>query len=243
LPLILVPHGGPHSVTPTSFIASYYFLAKALDCCVLQVNYRGSTGFGQKSINSLLSTIGKNDVSDMMQALNHVKNLCIGVEGSKEENKLIQPHSGSEYMNVNSGVYVSEDFDFTTIIKIIKADQVSVVGGSHGGFLASHLSGQYSDVFRACCLRNPVTNIPSMVSVTDIPDWCHVESLITAKTLYPDICSEEDLIQMRKASPVAHLETYNVPTLICLGAKDRRVPASQGVEFYHMLKKRRIATK
>ena len=24
--------------------------------------------------------------------------------------------------------------------------------------------------------RNPVTNIPSMVGVTDIPDWCHIEA-------------------------------------------------------------------
>ena len=24
--------------------------------------------------------------------------------------------------------------------------------------------------------RNPVTNIPSMVGVSDIPDWCHVEA-------------------------------------------------------------------
>jgi hypothetical protein len=30
--------------------------------------------------------------------------------------------------------------------------------------------------YKASCLRNPVIDIPSMLGVTDIPDWCLVEA-------------------------------------------------------------------
>ena len=53
-PLIVVPHGGPHSCMTTSYVASYAFLALYLGAAVLHVNYRGSTGFGQDSIDYLL---------------------------------------------------------------------------------------------------------------------------------------------------------------------------------------------
>lgn len=55
-PLIVVPHGGPHSCMTTSYVASYAYLALRLGAAVLHVNYRGSTGFGQDSIDALLGT-------------------------------------------------------------------------------------------------------------------------------------------------------------------------------------------
>lgn len=58
LPLVLVLHGGPHSASPTSFLAAYAFLSSLLNASILHVNYRGSTGFGLESINSLPGNIG-----------------------------------------------------------------------------------------------------------------------------------------------------------------------------------------
>jgi dipeptidyl aminopeptidase/acylaminoacyl peptidase len=58
IPLIVVPHGGPHSVMPTQFVPAYAFLSMQLNAAVLHVNYRGSSGFGQTSIDSLLGNIG-----------------------------------------------------------------------------------------------------------------------------------------------------------------------------------------
>lgn len=43
-PLVVVPHGGPHSVMPTMFVPSYAFLCATQGFAVLHVNFRGSTG-------------------------------------------------------------------------------------------------------------------------------------------------------------------------------------------------------
>jgi len=206
IPLLLSIHGGPHSVMPTSYIASYAFLLADLGCAILHVNYRGSTGYGQESIDSLLGNIGSNDVADLMQALQETLD------------------------------------DHPT--KLDKS-QLLVAGGSHGGFLTGHLIGQFPDTFKAAAMRNPVTNIPSMLGVTDIPDWCFIECLGAQGydfTSVP-IASDEILAKMRRQSPVAHVDAVKTPTILCLGGKDRRVPPSQGIEFYHLLKARGVDTK
>jgi acylaminoacyl-peptidase len=144
LPIVVVPHGGPHSCMTTAYFHAYAFLAHTLGAAVLHVNYRGSPGFGQDSIHSLPGKIGKNDVDDMMTALNRA--LALRFDASTAR--------------------VSAD---STHPLLVNSSRVSVVGGSHGGFLAGHLIGQYPEVFKAAAMRNPVTNIPAMYSVSDIP--------------------------------------------------------------------------
>jgi acylaminoacyl-peptidase len=55
--------------------------------------------------------------------------------------------------------------------------------------------------------------------------------------------SEEDLIAMRRCSPVHYVERVITPTLICLGGKDRRVPPSQGLEYHHLLRAQGVPTR
>jgi acylaminoacyl-peptidase len=57
--------------------------------CILAINYRGSTGYGEDSMNSLLGTIGVNDVEDCgeltLSALDKYSDVIdparVGVEG------------------------------------------------------------------------------------------------------------------------------------------------------------------
>lgn len=206
VPLVVVPHGGPHSVMPTAFVPSYAFLSATQGFAVLHVNFRGSTGFGTTALESLPGRIGTQDVADVLAATKAALAL---------EPDALDPR------------------------------RVGVVGGSHGGFLGAHLTAQHPDVFKVTALRNPVTNIASMVTASDIPDWCYVEALGCGKYDWNSYRppTAEEVQKMWKASPVAHIGGVIAPTLVALGAKDRRVPQSQGVEWFHALKSKGVKAK
>ena len=85
----------------------------------------------------------------------------------------------------------------------------------------------------------------SMVTVSDIPDWCYVEALGCGKYDFDAFRppTAEELHEMWKASPVAHIGGVVAPTLVALGAKDRRVPQSQGLEWHHALRSKGVETR
>ncbi|XP_049436066.1 S9 family peptidase isoform X1 [Epinephelus fuscoguttatus] len=68
IPLVVFIHGGPHSQFPAEWNGTTAGLAK-LGFAVLIVNYRGSTGFGQDSILSLIGQTGSQDVKDVQMAV------------------------------------------------------------------------------------------------------------------------------------------------------------------------------
>ncbi|XP_040009985.1 S9 family peptidase isoform X2 [Xiphias gladius] len=68
IPLVVFIHGGPHSQFSAEWNCTTAGLAK-LGFAVLMVNYRGSTGFGQDSILSLIGQIGHQDVKDVQRAV------------------------------------------------------------------------------------------------------------------------------------------------------------------------------
>ncbi|XP_071611672.1 acylamino-acid-releasing enzyme-like isoform X2 [Heliangelus exortis] len=70
-PLVVCPHGGPHAVFDARWRPGMAALCQ-LGFAVLLVNYRGSLGFGQASINSLISRVGEQDVADTQLAVEQV---------------------------------------------------------------------------------------------------------------------------------------------------------------------------
>ena len=250
VPLILVPHGGPHGTTPTSWMPAYAYLSLSLGAAILHVNYRGSLGFGQASVDALPGHIGKLDTNDMMQAMEEVISAVNG--------------AAAEELGMR-----------------IDRRKLLVVGGSHGGFLVGHLTGQFPNTFISAAMRNPVTNIPSMATITDIPDWCHIEvkglgglacaplaatGTSTAESIHHNIwttqggaeqhastydfvryasnvLSDNDLRVMRASSPIAYVDKVVTPTLVVIGSKDRRVPSTQGMEWYRTLRSQGVESK
>nr|BAM18313.1 unknown unsecreted protein [Papilio xuthus] len=123
----------------------------------------------------------------------------------------------------------------------VEPTQLCLFGGSHGGFLVTHLSGQYPDTYRVVVSRNPVVDVATMYNSTDIADWCAVEAgfLFTEK----GPISEEELLAMRRCSPLAHVHRVKAPTALMLGSGDKRVPHYQGLEYSRRLKANGVPTK
>lgn len=133
IPLIVYPHGGPHSTFVDTFAREVVFFLK-LGFAVLRLNYVGSTGGTKDTADELLGKIGDRDVKDCQGIVEKVLNS----------------------------------------IPTLNPDKVVVFGGSHGGFLGCHLSSQYPNVYKAAVLRNPVTDLGTLVGTSDITDWTYV---------------------------------------------------------------------
>lgn len=201
-PTILMLHGGPHSVTLSSYSKASAFLT-SLGYNLLIVNYRGSLGFGEEALQSLPGHIGSQDVNDVLTALDHVI-----------EKGLVNP------------------------------SKVAVTGGSHGGFLTTHLIGQAPDRFVAAAARNPVCNLALMVGTSDIPDWCYIETYGTeGRNIFSEAPSAEDLNVFYNKSPISHLSKVKTPTIFLLGAQDLRVPVSNGLQYARALKEKGVEVK
>lgn len=195
LPLVVFIHGGPHAQFCAEWNPSVAALA-SLGYAVLMVNYRGSTGYGQDGILSLIGNIGYQDVKDVQRAVLY----------ALQEDPTLDP------------------------------ERIVAMGGSHGGFLACHLVGQYPDFYKACAARNPVINAATLVGTSDIVDWRY--SSVGLDYSFDQLPTPEALSLMLERSPIKHAAQIRAPVLLMLGAKDRRVSPHQGLELYRALKSR-----
>ncbi|XP_050434308.1 acylamino-acid-releasing enzyme-like isoform X1 [Adelges cooleyi] len=197
-PLIVWPHGGPHSQSLDSYIADAAFFVQ-IGYAVLFINFRGSTGLGQDYVESLLGHVGDADVKDVYNAVES--------NPSWSNRKLV------------------------------------LFGGSHGGFLVTHLSGQYPSKFKAVSALNPVTDLVSMYITSDINDWSITEIGFNYFNVDNLDKSKEIMIKLAESSPLRYAHKVKAPTLLLLGDKDLRVPSSQGIAYHHLIKKHGVTTK
>ncbi|HUG35840.1 MAG TPA: prolyl oligopeptidase family serine peptidase [Candidatus Limnocylindrales bacterium] len=114
--------------------------------------------------------------------------------------------------------------------RFIDASRLGVMGGSYGGFMTSWIITQ-TDRFKAACVGAGVTNLMSFNGTADIPGFI------------PDYFEAEhwqDPELYHSHSPMFQVAGVSTPTLIQHGAKDIRVPLSQGKELYNALKRQGV---
>ena len=130
----------------------------------------------------------------------------------------------------------------TRFSAILDSEKVAVYGGSHGGFLTGWLIGHpdYKDLWRAAVLWNPVINMSYMISSSDIPDWTLACCL--NKEWSHKVTTEDNKVFFDK-SPISVVSNVTTPSLLIMGASDRRVPPHSAYQYHHMLKSQGVKTK
>ncbi len=125
----------------------------------------------------------------------------------------------------------------------VDESKVLLLGGSHGGFLAAHMSRSSSPGFppgvmvKGVALRNPVCDLAEQLVRTDIPDWCFTESGADPKSqiIGGEADVEARVLMMRKSPAYFLSEVTSVPLLMLLGKCDRRVPPEVGRNYARRL--------
>lgn len=207
-PVIIDLHGGPHGNSPAIYRVLYEFFA-ALGFAVVSVNYRGSTGYGLRPLESLVGKVGTQDIFDCHYALQHI------LATSELPLDKSRVHcSGGSHGGFIVGHLIGQFPDFYR----------STVSRNPVSNIASMFY---------------LTDIPDWtLGATGIKRFESIHStqeLQSERAALPALSPEARLAILSKLwlhSPVANdLSKVRTPVLFGIGGKDRRVPPTQGLEL------------
>ena len=141
------------------------------------------------------------------------------------------------YANINDWGFGDFDDQMSGVDKVIEMgvahpDSLCVTGWSYGGYMTS-MTVTKTDRFKAAVMGAGISNLVSFTGTADIPSFI------------PDYFRGEPWERTEtyiRHSAVFHAENVTTPTLILHGALDRRVPLSQGEEFYNALRRKGCET-
>ncbi|MBN1291617.1 MAG: S9 family peptidase [Candidatus Latescibacteria bacterium] len=141
------------------------------------------------------------------------------------------------YANINDWGFGDYDdlmagVDYVIKLGIADPDRLCVMGWSYGGYMTSFIVTK-TDRFKAASMGAGLSNLMSFTGTTDIPSFI------------PNYFNGEYWDNMEtymKHSANFHVDGVSTPTQVLHGENDKRVPLSQGIEFYHALKRQDCPT-
>ena len=111
---------------------------------------------------------------------------------------------------------------------LVDPKRVGITGGSYGGYATAWGSTYYSDRFAAGVMFVGISDLVSKAGTTDIPE--EIFLVHHRKRVW------DEWQFFRERSPVYHVDKARTPLLILHGRNDTRVPPSQSLELYRLLK-------
>nr|XP_060621743.1 acylamino-acid-releasing enzyme-like isoform X2 [Anolis sagrei ordinatus] len=220
-PLIVSPHGGPHAVFDACWDPTMACLCQ-LGFAVLMVNYRGSLGFGQASIDSLISHVGVQDVEDTQLAVELA--LQMGTLDPKRIALLGGSHGGFICCHL-IGRY--PDMYKACAVRSPVINMATLLGTSDIPDCCQRF-GLFGRDQKFKCYTNGLHNFRRRYSALGLPYFSE------------RIPTEVDLATMLLSSPIIHAAKVQAPVLLCVGAKDHRVSPYQALEYYRVLRARGV---
>jgi dipeptidyl aminopeptidase/acylaminoacyl peptidase len=134
---------------------------------------------------------------------------------------------GADFEDIMSGI------DYLIEKGIADPERLGISGWSYGGFMTARAVTRTTR-FKAAVDGAGIVNYGSQYRTTDndiMWDYYFQGNPYNKKEAYD------------RRAPISHVLNVKTPTLILHGKEDRRVPVSQGIEFYHALKKLGVTTK
>jgi len=139
----------------------------------------------------------------------------------------VQDWGGGDYQDLMAGV------DHVIQMGVADPDSMVEMGWSYGGYMTSWIVTQ-THRFKAVSMGAGLPDLVSMVYTTDIPAY-----LLAGMGEVP-LWKNYQLYQAHSA--MYHIQNVTTPVQIMLGARDVRVPTTQGYEFYGALKHKGVPT-
>ncbi|MGH8927853.1 MAG: S9 family peptidase, partial [Acidimicrobiia bacterium] len=112
---------------------------------------------------------------------------------------------------------------------LVDESNMAVAGGSYGGYLVTFIMGQ-TDRYRCAVAHAAVTNLGGMYA----SDVTGGRALAYGAEIF------EDRSKVDRYSPSSYSSGYNTPTLVTICERDFRVPLTQGLELYGVLKAKEV---
>jgi dienelactone hydrolase len=223
LPLVVFPHGGPNWRDQWGYNPMLQALATQ-GYVVLQVEFRGSTGFGMKFMkDGMQGGCCSSTQCDIVDSVHFVLDNIV----------IYQPENQQAYIKINN-----ENCNDANGIRC-DPNRVAILGGSFGGYCALFgvtLLDSAQPKFQYCC----GVAFAALYSVGAAgTESFRGDPLVKSyqRKLYGQKISDE-LDAARAVSPFFHVDKVNVPLMISHGENDPRCPINLANIFCGKLSER-----